>query len=205
MFKIFGSRKSSERGSRINAAIWDKIGGGSKKHRIDIAGGARGRVLEIGAGTGFNLRYYGTEVESVVATEPSVYMLRRAERRAKGVAVPVELKPAPAEELPFEDASFDTVVSTLVMCSVKDPAKALSEIRRVLKPGGEFRFYEHVRASNRAVGFVQSAIITPVTRRLDGCHHNRETARYIEEAGFGIKRLDKINFMEIRGVASPAS
>ncbi|MCI0440280.1 MAG: class I SAM-dependent methyltransferase [Chloroflexi bacterium] len=203
MIRLLGSRKPSALGSRVNAAIWDKIGRGAKKHRSDIAGGARGRVLEIGAGTGFNLSYYGPEVEGVVASEPSPHMLRRAEPRAREAAVAVELKQAPAEELPFEDASFDTVVSTLVMCSVKDPAKALSEIRRVLKPGGEFRFYEHVRASNRAVSFVQSAIITPVSRRLDGCHHDRETTRYIEEAGFEIKRLDKINFMEIKGVASP--
>ena len=89
------------------------------------------------------------------------------------------------------------------MCSVDDPAKTLSEIRRVLKPDGEFRFYEHVRSNNKVIGCFQNAI-TPLTWRFgDGCHHNRETARYIEEAGFQFKRLEKVNFVEVKGVASP--
>ena len=146
---------SSEIGSRFFAAVWEKIGRGDEKMRQDIAGGAKGRVLEIGAGTGFNLRYYGAEVEGVIASDPSSHMLRRAESRVKEASVPVELEQTPADELPFEDDYFDSVVSTLVMCSVDDPAKTLSEIRRVLKPDGEFRFYEHVRSNNKVIGCFQ--------------------------------------------------
>jgi len=148
------------------------------------------RVLEIGAGTGANFQYY-TNGAHVVATEPDPYMLKRAEQKLKDLDTPIELRQAAAEELPFEDSSFDTVVATLVMCSVGDPKKAFSEIRRVLKPGGEYRFYEHVRYENAFAAFSQD-IVTPVWRWFGaGCHPNRDTERSIREAGFEITRLER--------------
>lgn len=152
------------------------------KLRPLVVGGAAGRVLEIGVGTGASLPYYprGTEV---VATDPDPFMLARARRRATKLGRSVELHRAAAESLPFPNASFDAVVSTLVLCTVADPARALAEVRRVLKPGGTFRFIEHVRADGLA-GRVQD-LITPLWRRIAaGCHPNRRTAASIEAAGF---------------------
>ena len=107
MFILRSVKASSneKRGGRFFAAIWEKIGRGNEKIRQDIAGGAKGRVLEIGSGTGFNLRYYGAEVEGVVASEPNAHMLRRAESRVDEASVPVELRQVSADELPFEDGS----------------------------------------------------------------------------------------------------
>ena len=140
------SSMTTQKGHRWFAAVWDRIGNSSADldTRTEVAGGATGRVLEVGAGTGFNFSHYGAEVLEVTATEPDPFMLRRARRRALEASRPVKLLQAPAEQLPFDDDSFDTVVSTWVMCSVTDPAKALSEVYRVLKPGGEYRFVDHV-------------------------------------------------------------
>src|SRR5437870_13357225 len=109
--------------------------------REELAGGAQGKVLEIGAGTGLNFPHDRDDVE-VIATEPDPYMRQRAQRRLAESGKNIELREASAEELPFDSDSFDTVVGTLVMCSIPHPQRALAEIRRVLKAGGEYRFYE---------------------------------------------------------------
>src|SRR5437764_4969074 len=109
---------------------------------------ARGRVLEIGGGTGANLPFYGPGVDELVITEPEEPMARRLERKLEGYSLPVQLVRTLAEQLPFEDESFDVVVATLVLCTVDDPARALGEARRVLKPGGRLLFLEHVRSDD---------------------------------------------------------
>jgi ubiquinone/menaquinone biosynthesis C-methylase UbiE len=158
-----------------------------KKVRMEIAGGAAGRVLEVGAGTGANFPYYSDAASSISATEPDPFMARRARCRAERTGRQIDLREAPAEVLPFGDESFDTVVSTLVLCSVKDPGKALAEVRRVLRPGGELRFYEHVRYGH-AFGALLQDIATPLWRWVGaGCHPNRDTERFIREAGFVIQ------------------
>jgi ubiquinone/menaquinone biosynthesis C-methylase UbiE len=163
-----------------------------RRVREEIAGGAKGRVLELGAGTGANFPYYSDHAEEIVATEPDTYMLQRARRRAEEVGRRTDLRQAPAEELPFEDASFDTVVSTLVMCTVADPARALSEVRRVLKPPGELRIYDHVRYEHAFGAFWQD-LITPVWRWFGaGCHPNRDVASLVREARFEFKQLELI-------------
>ncbi len=183
-----------EQGHKWFASIYDRMMASAersfmKEVRQEIVGGAKGRVLEIGAGTGASFPYYRDGVD-LVATEPDPYMLRRAQQRAEELNRPIELKQAPAEQLPFDDASFGTVVATLVMCSVRDPAKALSEIRRVLKPQGEYRFYDHVRYEHAFGAFWQDAV-TPVWRWFGaGCHPNRDIARSIREAGFDIVALE---------------
>lgn len=177
------------RGHRWFAATYDLLTYFAERRALAelrplVAGGAAGRVLEVGVGTGANLPYYPTGTE-VAATDPDPFMLERARRRAAKLGRPVELHCAAAESLPFPDASFDAVVSTLVLCTVADPARALAEIRRVLKPGGTFRFIEHVRADGPA-GRVQD-LITPLWRRVGaGCHPNRRTAAGIEAAGFAL-------------------
>jgi len=186
------------RGHRWFAATYDLVTRWGEarvlsRYRPVVAGQAVGRVLEIGAGTGANFPYYG-RVDQLVAVEPDPYMLRRARRRAERLGLAVDLRQAAAEALPFADASFDTVVATLVFCTVGDPARALAEVRRVLKPGGTFRFIEHVRADAPALAWLQDRL-TPVWQRLGaGCHPNRQTLEAIEGAGFEIVELQRQPF-----------
>jgi ubiquinone/menaquinone biosynthesis C-methylase UbiE len=172
-------------------------------------------VLEVGAGTGANFPYYDDDAEEIVATEPDPYMLKRARRKAEGVARSIELRQASAEELPFEDNSFDTVVSTLVMCTVPGPLRALSEVRRVLKPSGELRMFEHVRYENAFGAFWQDLVTPPWRWFVAGCHPNRDTASLVREAGFEFQRLEQLKLQppippfvfarpHIKGIARPA-
>ncbi len=157
------------------------------RHRL--VGAVRGQVLELGAGTGANFAYYPASA-TIIATEPDPFMLARAQKRAGELGRAIGLCQCPAEALPFADASFDTVVATLVFCSVHDPMGALTEVRRVLKPTGTFRFIEHVRADGFS-GRVQD-VLTPVQQRLGaGCHLNRRTASSIEAAGLAIVELER--------------
>ena len=177
------------RGHRWYAASYDLLTrwGEAKvfsRYRPYIAGEARGDVLEIGVGTGANLPYYQA-LERLVAAEPDPFMLRRAERRAEQLGLYVEFCQCPAEALPFAAAAFDRVVSTLVLCTVADPARVLAEVKRVLRTGGTLRFMEHVRAD----GFLAQVqeCVTPAWRWVGaGCHPNRRTADSIEAAGFEI-------------------
>lgn len=153
--------------------------------REDLLAGLSGAVLEIGAGTGANFPYYHNGAR-ITATEPDPYMLERARKRAGEVSADIDLQQVAAEELPFPDESFDFVVATLVLCSVREPALALSGVKRVLKRGGELRLYEHVRHDGGFGAFVQD-VITPVWGWFGaGCHPNRDTARAVREAGFEV-------------------
>ena len=172
-------------------------------HRRKLLAGARGRVLEIGAGTGANLAFYGDGVESLTVVEPDAPMAGRLERKAEQVGRPVELMRAPAEELPFADDSFDVVVSTLVLCTVGDQAKALAELRRVLKPGGRLLFIEHVRAEDAGLARWQDRLngINRVVAR--GCNCNRSTVDAIRGAGFAIVDLDHDRLQKVPAFVSP--
>lgn len=153
--------------------------------RSKTAGVAEGCVLEVGAGAGHNFAFYDpARVISVSAVEPDATMLTYARGRAATTPVPITLAQAPAEALPFADGGFDTVVATLVFCSVGDPQRGLSEILRVLKPGGRLLMAEHVRSHNRALAGVQTAMV-PLTVAFSGnCHWNRDTAAEVRQAGF---------------------
>jgi ubiquinone/menaquinone biosynthesis C-methylase UbiE len=184
---------SQPKGHRWFAALYDRICASTERRlgpalRPRLQGDLRGHVLEIGAGTGASFAYYPPEAH-VVATEPDPHMMRRAERRlARLGRASIELRAASADALPFDDASFDHALSSLVLCTVPDQSRALAELRRVLKPNGTFRFLEHVRNDESTFwGGVQD-LITPVWRWLGaGCHPNRRTGRAIEEAGFRIE------------------
>ena len=184
-----------EQGHRWFAAIYDRMMASAERSfmkgvREEIAGGASGRVLELGAGTGANFAYYGLDADEIFAIEPDPYMLDRARPRADEAPRPIDLRQAPAEEIPFEDASFDTIVSTLVMCSVEDPRRALSEARRVLKPSGRLRLYDHVRYSHAFGAFWQD-LIAPAWRYFGaGCSPNRDIAALVREAGFEFEQLE---------------
>ena len=186
-----------EQGHKWFAVFWDwavkSENAALRRGRQETVGGASGRVLEIGCGTGGNFSYYGDGVSELIATDPDGYMLQRARKRAAEIERPIEILQAPAEELPFDDQSFDTVVGTWVMCHARDPAAALSEVRRVLKPEGQFRFYEHVRYDHAFGAFWQD-LVNPVWRRLlnSGCNLNRDTARSISDAGFVFRQLQSV-------------
>jgi ubiquinone/menaquinone biosynthesis C-methylase UbiE len=169
--------------------------------RKELTGLARGRVLEIGAGNGLNFAFYNPEtVESVEATEPDSVMLGYARARAEAARVPIHLVQAPVENLPFADESFESVVVTLVFCSVNDPRRGLSEVRRVLKPGGALLMVEHVRAKGVIASTMQD-IITPITRLVAGnCHWNRSTEQTVREAGFKIDQRRDLRWSMMPGV-----
>jgi len=178
------------KGHKWFASMYDRMLASQEKGylgavRKEMLKDVSGDVLEIGAGTGANFQYYGAGAK-VVATEPDPYMMERAQKRAAESDKNIELKSAPAEALPFPDASFDYVIDTLVLCSVKDQRKALSEMKRVLRPGGELRLYEHVRYENPAGALMQN-IISPAWQWVGaGCHPNRDTGRALREAGFEV-------------------
>jgi ubiquinone/menaquinone biosynthesis C-methylase UbiE len=189
----------------IFAAVYERLSRSGPEQsfmwplRNEIIAQAQGNVLEIGAGTGLNFSLYDPEhVERVEAVEPDTAMLRYARERLKTARVPITLTQAPVEALPFADETFDSAVATLVFCSVTDPLRGLSEIRRVLKPGGTLLLIEHVRAQGAFARRLQD-IITPVTKRMAGnCHWNRDTARSVINADFQIE--DKRN---ISGILQP--
>jgi ubiquinone/menaquinone biosynthesis C-methylase UbiE len=159
------------------------------EHRRELAAGLQGRVLEVGAGTGASFRHYPAELSELVAVEPEPYLRRQAEDAARETSVPVTVVDAHADDLPFADGAFDAVVVSLVLCSVPDQQRALSEIRRVLRPGGELRFWEHVAAPRgtprRAV---QQAVDLVWPHVGGGCHAARDTVAAIEAAGFTLER-----------------
>jgi len=185
---------SAVHGHRWFAAFWDRMvkveSGTVRKMRDETLAGLGGRVLEIGAGNGANFHRYPETVTEIVATEPDPYMIERAEESAKELGRPITITQAPAESLPYGDGEFDAVVSTLVLCTVTDLPKALAEARRVLKPGGELRFFEHVRYDGGFGAFLQDTV-RPVWGWVGaGCRPNQDTESAIRAAGFEIKELN---------------
>jgi len=158
-------------------------------HREALIPQAAGDVLEIGGGTGVNFQFYGAGVESLTITEPEEPMLRRLERNLSGRMPKPRLIRAPAEDLPFEDASFDTVVSTLVLCTVEDQPRALRELHRVLRPGGRLLFIEHVRSRDARLARWQDRLNGLQMKVGHGCNCNRPTVDSIGAAGFAVKSL----------------
>jgi ubiquinone/menaquinone biosynthesis C-methylase UbiE len=176
---------------------------GLRAYREGLLAGAAGQVLEIGAGTGSNLRFYGPAVESLTLTEPETPMLRRLERKAGELAPDATVLRAPAEDLPFEDATFDVAVSTLVLCGVDDQPRALRELRRVLRPGGQLLFIEHVRSGDTHLARSQDRM-NGINRFVVGCDCNRPTLDSIREAGFSVTRVEHTTLQKVPKFGSPA-
>lgn len=158
--------------------------------RAEVVGQAHGRVLEIGAGTGLNIKHY-SDVERLVLSEPQPEMAKRLKQRLEQSAVSAEVVVTAAEQLPLDDGSFDTVVATMVLCSVSDPHGALRETRRVLAPGGRLLFIEHVRgdAGSRLERW-QDRFYRPWRAFAYGCRCNQNTLGLIGDAGLRITELD---------------
>ena len=182
----------------IFARFYDRMTAASERAglgemRRELLNSATGRVLELGAGTGHNLEYYTGAVTELVLTEPDPHMAARLrERVAREPAVPghPRVVEASAEELPFDDDSFDTVVTTLVLCTVPNPERALAEARRVLVEGGRLLFLEHVRSSRPRAARWQDRLERPWGFFAAGCHPNRATGQLIADAGFWIDSLE---------------
>jgi ubiquinone/menaquinone biosynthesis C-methylase UbiE len=173
--------------------------GGMAEYRDRTLAGMSGRVLEVGAGDGANFRHYPSGVSHLVAVEPEPYLRARALERAETVGVEVEIVDGVAEDLGFADGSFDAAVVTLTLCSVDDQGRALREIHRVLRPGGELRFFEHVRAESAPMRAVQRTLDATVWPLVSGgCHTGRDTQAAIEATGFQITRLDALRFPDVR-------
>jgi ubiquinone/menaquinone biosynthesis C-methylase UbiE len=197
---------------RIFAGMYDRMlaaaeEAGLADQRAEVLAHARGRVLEIGAGTGLNLaRYPAGGVDELVLAEPEEPMARRLRERLAGSARPAaEVVVAPAEELPFEDASFDTVVSTLVLCTVGDQPRALAELRRVLKPGGQLLFLEHVRSEDDPKRARWQDRLDPLWKRVGhGCRCNRRTLAGIEAAGFDVREVTEGRLPKAAPIVRPA-
>jgi ubiquinone/menaquinone biosynthesis C-methylase UbiE len=182
--------------ARLYARVRPKLDEqGVAEHRRRLLSELAGRVLEVGAGDGGNFAHYPPEVTDVVAVEPERYLRAKAERYATTAPVRVQVVSGTADRLPLDDSSVDAVVASLVLCSVPDQATALAEAFRVLRPGGELRFYEHVAASPGRMNGVQKLLDATIYPPLTGgCHLHRDTAAAITAAGFTITTLDRFNF-----------
>ncbi len=187
--------------NRLSPLIEQDIGADRK----GLLSGLAGRVVEIGAGNGVNFPHYPDSVTDVVAIEPEPYLRAKAEQAAAQASVPVRVVAAVAGELPLESGGFDAAVATLVLCTVPDPAGALSELRRVLKPDGELRFLEHVRGEQPLKARVQRLAdrsgIWPLIG--GGCHCSRQTVSTIENAGYVVENLRSINAGPSWGITNP--
>jgi ubiquinone/menaquinone biosynthesis C-methylase UbiE len=180
---------------RLFASLYDRALKASEENglgevRRALLAGARGRVVEIGAGTGVNLDLYAAEIEDLTLVEPDPHMGAKLRERLRGRGDRAGLVASPAEALPFADDTFDTAVATLVLCTVPDPAGAIAELARVLKPGGRLLFIEHVRADDPARARWQDRLEKPWRFMADGCHCNRDTEANLTASAFQIESID---------------
>jgi ubiquinone/menaquinone biosynthesis C-methylase UbiE len=183
---------------RLFAAVYDRAicaleQGILGAHRSNLLGGLDGLVLDVGAGTGVNLAYLG-QAARVVAAEPDPWMRRRLAANAASASVPVEVRGDTAEALGFDDASFDAVVCTCVLCSVTDLDASLSEVRRVLRPSGRLVILEHVRGDGRLAAW-QDRLVPLWSRVVAGCHPNRDVATAVERAGLNFESKETFDPM----------
>jgi ubiquinone/menaquinone biosynthesis C-methylase UbiE len=172
-------------------------------HRRRLLAGLEGRVLEVGAGNGLNFPHYPATVTEVLAVEPEPYLRRQALAAARRAPVPIRVVDGTAEALPAPDGAVDAVVASLVLCTVTDLDQALAETRRVLRPGGSLRFYEHVRATDPRLARWQDRLERPWGWLVGGCHPNRDTVAAITAAGLRLVRLDRFDLPAMPPLARP--
>lgn len=178
---------------------------GAAEHRTELLAGLTGRVIEVGAGNGLNFKHYPKSVEFVLAVEPEPLLRDLATTAAARASVTVEVVEGIAGDLPADDASFDAGIASLVLCSVADQDRALAELWRVIRPGGELRFYEHIRAETPGFARFQRAIDLVWPFLGGGCHTSRDTTAAIERAGFEISTSRRFHFVPcwIAGPVAP--
>jgi ubiquinone/menaquinone biosynthesis C-methylase UbiE len=175
------------------------------EYRARLLSGLSGRVVEVGAGNGLNFAHYPPEVDHVLAVEPEPHLRGVAERNAQKAVVHIDVVPGFAEALPTDGESCDAAVCSLVLCSVPDQAAALSEIHRVLRPGGQLRLFEHVRADTPGMARLQRLLDASVWPQLaGGCHTARDTVSAVELAGLRFEHVERFRLPE-SGISSPVS
>jgi ubiquinone/menaquinone biosynthesis C-methylase UbiE len=177
--------------ARLGAAMEKR---GAAEHREELLAGLAGKVIEVGAGTGLNFRHYPSSATEVLAVEPEPRLRRIATEEAGRVRVPVRVVDGVADVLPAADAAFDAGVASLVLCSIPEPAAALAEMHRVIRPRGELRFYEHVRANSSGFARFQRAVDLVWPLLGGGCHTSRDTLGAIERAGFVVTKQRRFQF-----------
>jgi ubiquinone/menaquinone biosynthesis C-methylase UbiE len=183
--------------------LWIGERAGMAQRRGRLLRRARGRVLELGAGTGLNLSHYPEGLEELVLSEPASPMVSRLERRAKRAGRPCKVVEADAEDLPFEDDSFDTVVSTLVLCTVDDPRRVLEDVGRVLRPGGRLLFLEHVRSESSRLARWQDRLERPWHAFAAGCHANRSTVELLHESRLEVDAVEREHWSWMPALVHP--
>jgi ubiquinone/menaquinone biosynthesis C-methylase UbiE len=193
---------------RLFAAAYDRSlkateEAGLRQMRRELLAGAGGRVLELGAGTGVNLDLYPATVEELVLVEPDPHMAKRLRLKMAELGRSATLIESSAERLPCDDASFDCAVATLVLCTIPDPAAALAEVARVLKPGGRLLFVEHVRAEDPALARWQDRLEKPWRFLGDGCHCNRDTVATIAASPLTLGTVDRERMPKAPPIVSP--
>jgi ubiquinone/menaquinone biosynthesis C-methylase UbiE len=181
---------------RVFASFYDRVleateENGLGEMRRALLSEARGRVIEIGAGTGVNLDLYGDGIEDLTLVEPDLHMGAKLRARLEGRGAPARLVAAPAEAIPFDDGTFDTAVATLVLCTVPDPVAAIAELARVVKPGGRLLFIEHVRSDDPDRARRQDRLEKPWRFIAGGCHCNRDTAATLRASSFTVETLEQ--------------
>jgi ubiquinone/menaquinone biosynthesis C-methylase UbiE len=186
-----------------DAFLWTGERAGVRALRAGLLAETRGRTVEIGAGTGLNLPHHGPSTDELILTEPDPDMRVRLERRANRVGRDAQIVDAPAERLPFADGSVDTVVSTFVLCTVSDADRSLSEIRRVLRPGGQLLFLDHVRAASPRLARWQDRLAEPWDRFARGCRCNRLTVEIIEGSGFTVDHVQRASWRLMPPIVRP--
>lgn len=175
------------------AALEERRGGDAHRHRL--LAGLRGRVIEVGAGGGVSFGHYPAAVDELIAVEPERHLRARAVAAARAAPLSVTVLDGLAERLPLADASADAVVFAGVLCSVPHPAAALREAARVLRPGGQLRYYEHVVARNSRLAALQRRLDATVWPALNGgCHTARDTEAAIQAAGFALAHRERFSF-----------
>ena len=172
-------------------------------HRRRLLAGLAGRVIEVGVGNGLNFPYYPATVTEVLAVEPEPYLRRLALAAARQVPVPIRVVDSTAEALPAHDGAVDTVVASLVLCTVADLDRSLAESCRVLRPGGTLRFYEHVRADTPRLARWQDRLARPWGWLAGGCHPNRDTVTAISAAGLRVVALDRFDLQAMPPLVRP--
>jgi ubiquinone/menaquinone biosynthesis C-methylase UbiE len=193
---------------RAFAAIYDRglkatEEAGLRRMRRETLAAASGRTLDVGAGTGVNAGLFPSAVNELVLVEPGPHMFKQLQAKLEGSGEGVSVVQAPAENLPFADDSVDTVVFTLVLCTVPNPAAALAEAARVLRPGGKLLFVEHVRSRQPGLARWQDRLETPWRFLADGCHCNRDTVATIEASPFEIKRVERDRLPKAAPIVRP--
>jgi ubiquinone/menaquinone biosynthesis C-methylase UbiE len=174
--------------ARFAAFIAASEGPVEQDRRRETLAGLSGRVIEIGSGSGPNFAHYPEAVSELVAVEPEANLRAKAVEAARESGRPIQVIDAVADRLPFADGAFDAAVAVLMLCSVPSQATALGELHRVVRPGGELRFYEHVIGTSKRLSVLQHSLAPGLAKVFGGCRADRDTGRAIEEAGFRIER-----------------